>query len=141
MKSKDLPFLKQKVLDSLPITQVEVTKMLGIDHRYVSQIIGIMVKENLIKKTKADRTFLLEKYGSNGHEKKKKKDFKILLINDKFSPCCACEIDCKPEYCQKLDEWIKGCLKEKIKKEDKDQNKGENNEEIKNEITNEEILD
>lgn len=139
MKLKDVPFFKQKVLDSLPIIQAEVAKMLDIDPRDVSQLVGIMVKENLIKKTKAERTFLLEKYSSNGHEKKK--DFKVLLINDKFSPCCACDIDCDPANCQKLDEWIKGRTKEEIKKEDKDQNKGENNEEIKNEEKNEKIID
>ena len=106
MKVKEIPVLKQRVLDILPITQAEMWKVLGINHRDGSQLVGIMVKENLIKKTKADKTYLLESI--NGHEniKKKKADFNALLSKDKFSPCCGCELECDPGECRKLTDWI-----------------------------------
>lgn len=105
MKVKDVPILKQRVLDMLPITQSDMWKKLGINHRDGSQLIGIMMKENLIKRTKADRTYLLE--NANGHEKKEKKaDLNVLLSKGKFSPCCGCDLECDPGHCQKLTEWI-----------------------------------
>lgn len=110
MKVKDIPIFRQRILDALPIVQAEIGKMLGIDHRDVSKLINAMVEEHLVQKTKADRTFLIEKYKGNGHEKKK--DFSVLLANEKFSPCCGCDLECDPAHCPKLDEWIKGCIKE-----------------------------
>lgn len=65
-------------------------KMLGIDHRDTSKLIGVMLKEHIIKRTKADRTFMIEKNGSDMSEKKK--DFGALLSGGKFSPCCGCEL-------------------------------------------------
>ncbi len=104
MKVKDIPILKQKVLDAIPITQAEVAKMLGIDRRDASRLIVAMLKDHIIKRTKTDNTFLLEKNGSNVHEKKN--SFEALLSGDKFSPCCGCELECDPGQCQKLTEWI-----------------------------------
>lgn len=104
MKVKDIPILKQKVLDAIPITQAEVAKMLGIDRRDTSRLIVAMLKEHIIKRTKADNTFLLEKNGSSVCEKKK--SFEALLSGEKFSPCCGCELECDPGQCQKLTEWI-----------------------------------
>jgi len=105
MKVKDIPILKQKVLDAIPITQAEVAKMLGIDRRDASRLIVTMLKEHIIKRTKTDNTFLLEKNGSNVCEKKEK-GFEALLSGDKFSPCCGCESECDPGQCQKLTEWV-----------------------------------
>ena len=108
MKVKDIPILKQRLLDMLPITQADMWKALGINHRDGSQLVSIMMKENLVKKTKADKTYLLESV--NGHEKKEKKKkktgFSALLSKDKFAPCCGCEVECDPTYCQKLTDWI-----------------------------------
>lgn len=103
MKVKDIPIFKQKVLDAIPITQAEITKMLGIDRRDTSRLIVAMLKEHIIKRTKADSTFLLEKNGSNVCDKK---DFRSLLSGDKFSPCCGCELECDPRHCHKLTEWL-----------------------------------
>lgn len=108
MKVKDIPIFKQKILDAIPITQAEVSKMLGIDHRDTSKLIGAMLKEHIIKRTKADRTFLIEKNGSDIREKKK--GFEMLLSGGKFSPCCGCDLVCDPELCQKLTEWLMGDL-------------------------------
>lgn len=107
MKVKDIPIFKQKVLDAIPITQVEVGKMLGIGHRDTSKLIGVMLKEHIIKKTRSDRTFLIEK---NGSDVDKKKDFGVLLSGEKFSPCCGCELECDPVQCKKLVEWLIGDL-------------------------------
>lgn len=119
MKVKDIPVFRQKVLESLPIMQSDVSKLLGIDHRDTSKLIGAMLKDHLIKRTKADKTFLIEKNGSED-EKKHEKDFGALLSNGKFSPCCGCALECDPIHCQKLTEWINEYIKEKdMKNKDK----------------------
>jgi hypothetical protein len=105
MKAKDIPVFRQKVLDALPITQADISKMLGIDHRDASKLIGIMLKEHVINRTKVDRTFLINKNGE-GLKTEKKKDFGALLSNGKFSPCSGCESNCDPENCEKLATWI-----------------------------------
>jgi hypothetical protein len=66
MKTKDLPVLKQKVLDILPITQAEMWKTLGIPNRDGSTLVTLMLKENLIRRTKQDKSFLLERINGNG---------------------------------------------------------------------------
>lgn len=106
MKVKDIPIFKQKVLDAIPVTQAEVGKLLGIDRRDTSRLIVAMLKEHIIRRTKTDNTFLLEKNGNNVCEKKK--DLGVLLSGGKFSPCCGCELECDPEHCQKLTEWLMG---------------------------------
>ncbi len=66
MKTKDVPVLKQKVLDILPITQPEMWKTLGINSREGSSLVGIMLKENLLTRRKKDGIFLLERINGNG---------------------------------------------------------------------------
>lgn len=123
MKVKDIPILKQKVLAMLPIKQSEVWKTLGIDSRDCSHIIGDMVKENLITKKKADKTFLLERISisgngndnGNGENKdkeveKKKIDSTVLLSKEgRFAPCCGCQLECIPAKCNILTKWILEC--------------------------------
>ncbi len=122
MKVKDIPILKQKVLEILPITQAEITKILGIDHRDVSKLIGEMIKEHIIKKKRVDRTYLLE---LNGHEEEK--DFTLLLCGDKFTPCAGCSEDCDPTLCQKLTDWITGDNKKEEKNNIKEEKEEKNN--------------
>ena len=74
MKTKDLPDLKQKVLDMLPITQSEMWKKLGIPNRDGSSLVNIMLKENLITRKKQDKSFLLERSNGNGNKKLIEKD-------------------------------------------------------------------
>lgn len=119
MKIKDIPILKQKVLEMLPITQAEIWKVLGIDHRDVSRLVGVMVKEHIIKKTRVDRSFLLEKNNSNEHKNKICLE-EVLLSHGKFSPCCGCELECDPGQCQKLAEWIMGSNSNKDNKKKDD---------------------
>lgn len=115
MKVKNIPIFRQKVLDAVPITQAEVSKMLGIDHRDTSKLIKAMLEEHIIRRTKANNTFLLEKNGSE--VKEKKVCFDILLSGEKFSPCCGCGLECDPGHCLKLAEWVAGFVKKDDKKE------------------------
>lgn len=111
MKIKDIPILKQKVLEILPITQAEIWKVLDIGSRDCSELITIMVGENLVKRTKKDKTFLIEKLGGNGHDKEqtndKKEKYSVLLSNGgKFSPCSGCILVCDPTECRLLTVWL-----------------------------------
>lgn len=110
MKTKDVPVFKQKVLDMLPITQAEIWKTLRIGQRDASDLISIMIDENLIKKRRLNRTFMLERMNGSGKKKmgnKKKIGFAVLLSNDdQFSPCCNCRLDCEPSTCILLDKWL-----------------------------------
>lgn len=111
MKIKDIPILKQKVLDILPITQAEIWKVLEIGSRDCSELITIMVGENLVKRTKKDKTFLIERLDGNGHEnghtKDKNERFSVLLSKSgKFSPCSGCVLVCDSTGCQLLTVWL-----------------------------------
>lgn len=114
MKVKDIPIFKQRVLDTVPITQADVSKILGIDHRDTSKLIKKMLEEHIIKRTKINNTFLLEKNGSE--VKENKICFDALLSGEKFSPCCGCELECDSRYCPKLTEWVVGDIKKDDKK-------------------------
>jgi hypothetical protein len=103
MKAKDVPILKQKVLEMLPITQAEVWKKLGIDSKEGSELISLMLGEKLIKRTKKEHTFLIEQ--ENG-DIKKEKDLTVLISGNKFSPCCGCSLECNPKDCQLLTIWL-----------------------------------
>ena len=104
MKIKDIPELKERVMTMLPATQTDIWKTLGIGHRDGGMLISIMTQENLIKRTKIKKTFLLEIVNGNGHFKKT--DYSVLLSGAKFSPCSGCEKDCLPAYCIQLTEWV-----------------------------------
>lgn len=109
MKTKDVPIFKQKIMDMLPITQAEVWKTLGINSRDGSALIEIMLKEDLIKKTRVKKTFLVEaKNGRRSKEKLKSESTFYTLLSNKgeFSPCCGCTIECHPPKCVLLDRWL-----------------------------------
>ena len=79
MKKEDLPVLKQKVLDMLPVYQADMWKTLGIDSKEGSSLVSIMLNERLIMRTRHDGHFLLEKMNGNGHEKHiDNKDLEVL---------------------------------------------------------------
>ena len=67
MKTKDLPIFKQKILDMLPVKQVDMWRKLEIDSREGSYIVDIMLKENLLTRRRLDKSFLLEKLNGNGN--------------------------------------------------------------------------
>ena len=106
----DDPVIKQKVLDMLPAIQSDIWKNLEIDRRSGSRMIGKMVKEGLVKRTKSDNTFLIEKLDGDGKDKEvkdEKSKYSFLLSNSgKFSPCCNCERECNPTICTLLTEWL-----------------------------------
>lgn len=108
MKIKDIPGLKQQVISMLPVTQAEMWKVLGISSKDASELIGHMLGNKLIKRTKikinGKWTFLLE--STNGNGRAAKIDFSVLLSGNKFLPCCGCEEFCAPVKCTKLKEWV-----------------------------------
>ena len=67
MKTKDLPVFKQKVLDMLPVLQVDMWKKLDIDSREGSYIVNIMLEEHLLTRRRKDGSFLLEKLNGNSN--------------------------------------------------------------------------
>jgi len=106
MKVKDIPVLKQKVLDMLPVMQSDMWKNLGISHRDGSALVSIMIEEHLVKKTRRDGTFLLERINGDGNIQKKK-DFSVLLSKSgKFAPCIGCILECVPSKCTLLYIWL-----------------------------------
>jgi len=77
MKTKDLPVFKQKVLDMLPVTQVDMWKKLEIDSREGSYIVNIMLKEHLLTRRRKDGSFLLEKSNGNVDNLNKEVDLEL----------------------------------------------------------------
>jgi DNA-binding Lrp family transcriptional regulator len=110
MKIKDIPGLKEQVLNMLPVTQARMWKALGISSKDGSELIKYMLNDKVIKRTittiEGKRTFLLE--SENGNPNAKKIDYSVMLSGDKFSPCCRCEEDCVPVDCVRLTEWVIG---------------------------------
>lgn len=110
MKIKDILRLQEQVISMLPVSQAEMWKALGISSKEGSELIGYLLGEKLIRRTRIKTdgkwTFLLESANWNGHAKKI--DFSALLYGGKFSPCCGCEKDCVPADCMQLNEWLVG---------------------------------
>ncbi len=94
------------------ILQSELWKKAEIDSSKCSRIVIKLEKEGKISrepgKDKGSKTFLIE---YTREKKEKTKNFKLLLIGDMFSPCTGCNLECMPEKCIKLSEWVY-CLKE-----------------------------
>ncbi len=92
----------------LPVSQAEMWKALGISSKEGSELIGYLLGDKLIRRTRIKTdgkwTFLLESANGNGHAKKT--GFFVLLSGDRFSPCCGCEKDCVPKSCMQLAEWV-----------------------------------
>lgn len=107
MKQSDYPRLKKELTLILPIYQVNAWKTMHVSHQDMSDIVLLMLKERLIKRTltkfKGSRTYLLE---SLNHKPQKVKDFGSLLAGQMFSPCTGCVLDCLPSHCNKLTTWV-----------------------------------
>ncbi len=108
MKIKDIPRLQEQVISMLPVSQAEMWKALGISSREGSELIGYMLGDKLIRRTRIKTdgklTFLLENANGNCHDKKT--DYSVLVSCGRFSPCCRCEKDCVPASCLLLAEWV-----------------------------------
>ncbi len=95
------------------ILQNELWKKAKIDSSKCSRILAKFEKEGQIsreKESKKGTTTYLVKY--IGKKEGKTRNFKLLLIGDMFSPCTGCAIECEPERCTILAEWVYGLEKE-----------------------------
>lgn len=89
------------------ILQNELWKKAEIDRRKCSRIIDKFEKERLITREpetdKGTRTFRI-KFIEKAEPKVK--DFSLLLVGDMFSPCTGCNLECVPQHCEPLSQWI-----------------------------------
>lgn len=89
------------------ILQSELWKKAKIDSSKCSRIVAKLENEGKISRepysNNGSRTYLIKSL-----EKKEQlaKDFKLLLIGDMFSPCTGCTLECIPEQCIPLSEWV-----------------------------------
>ncbi len=112
MKTKDVPILKKKVLGMLPTTQKEMWETLGIDSREGSDLVSIMLKENLITRTRLPKSFLLERINGNGK------------IDD-------IDTSAEEELKKKSEEELKKKSEEELKKKSEEELKKKSEEELK----------
>jgi len=91
------------------ILQNELWKTAKIDSSKCSRIVAKLEKEGLITReqnsSKGTKTFLIR---SVTKKEEKSKNFKLLLSNDGFSRCTGCSLECIPENCMPLSEWVHG---------------------------------
>ena len=90
------------------ILQNELWKKAEIDRRKCSRVVekleneGIIVREH--ESTRGTRTYRIKL--TEKKEKEKARDFRLLLVKDMFAPCTGCAIECTPEQCIPLSEWV-----------------------------------
>lgn len=94
------------------ILQNELWKKAKIDSSKCSRIVARLEKEGIIKRETAGKGSKTYRIKYIPEKKIKTKNFKLLLIGDMFSPCTGCMIECMPEHCVPLSEWVYG-LEEK----------------------------
>lgn len=90
------------------ILQNELWKKADIDRRKCSRIVDKLEKEGKIVReaetSKGTRTYRIMLAGAK--EPEKVRDFKPLLAGNMFAPCTGCALECIPETCQPLSEWV-----------------------------------
>ncbi len=90
------------------ILQNELWKKAEIDRRKCSRIVDKLEKEGKISReqesTGGTRTYRIR--FAEKIEKEKVRDFRLLLVKDIFAPCTGCTLECMPEECIPLSEWI-----------------------------------
>jgi len=95
------------------ILQNELWKTAKIDSSKCSRIVAKLEKDGLITReqnsSKGTKTFLIK---SVMRKEEKAKNFKLLLSTDVFSPCTGCSLECVPENCMPLSEWVHGLQNE-----------------------------
>lgn len=88
------------------ILQNELWKTAKIDRRKCSRIIDKLEKERKIireqESDKGSRTYRIKFI----EKKEITKDFKLLLVGEMFDPCAGCILECIPEDCIPLSEWV-----------------------------------
>ncbi len=85
------------------ILQNELWKAAKIDSSKCSRILARLEKEGKIIREPSDRTYIIK---SAKEKKQKTKNFRLLLIEDIFSPCTGCATECIPEQCITLSDWV-----------------------------------
>ena len=89
------------------ILQNELWKTANIDSSKCSRIVAKLEKEGLITRehdsSRGSKTYLIK---SMEKKEEKVKNYKLLLIEDIFSPCTGCSLECIPEHCIPLSEWV-----------------------------------
>lgn len=90
------------------ILQNELWKKAKIDSSKCSRIVAKFEKEGKISREPysedGTRTYLIKI--SEKKEERPTKNYKLLLIEDMFSPCTGCSLECVPERCMLLTEWV-----------------------------------
>jgi Lrp/AsnC family leucine-responsive transcriptional regulator len=96
------------------ILQNELWKKAEIDRRKCSRIVDKLEKEGKIvreqESTRGTRTYRIRLTGKK--EKEKTRDFRLLLVKDIFAPCTGCGLECVPEQCLPLSEWVSHLIEE-----------------------------
>lgn len=88
------------------IPQNELWKKAKIDSSKCSRLVARLEKEGKISRTpeliNGSRTYLIKPV----QKKEINRNFKLLLNGDMFSPCTGCILECEPEQCAPLSEWV-----------------------------------
>lgn len=90
------------------ILQNELWKKAEIDRRKCSRIVDKLEKEGTIVRepetSKGTRTYRIRLAGTRKPEKVR--DFRPLIAGNMFAPCTGCSLECIPESCEPLSEWV-----------------------------------
>ncbi len=96
------------------ILQSDLWKLAKIDSRKCSSIVTDLEKKGIITR-ETDHENKKSKIIKFVQKKNVKKNFKLLLVGKMFSPCTGCAIECVPEKCMDLSEWVSSLIIEKSK--------------------------
>lgn len=85
------------------VLQSDVWKTLGIDSRKCSRLITSLENKGLVtrvwEKVGGTRTYRILYAGDEA-------SYEMLMAGDLLAPCIGCSIECNPEACLPLGEWI-----------------------------------
>ncbi len=95
------------------VLQKDLWKEAEIDRRKCSRIIDKLKKDGIITRNlesgKGSRTYRIRYLN---RKKEVLKDYSLLLVDDMFSPCTGCTIECFPNHCMPLTDWSFSLIKE-----------------------------
>ncbi|MBE0521628.1 MAG: Lrp/AsnC family transcriptional regulator [Candidatus Methanoperedenaceae archaeon] len=103
---------EEKILEKIKssedgVLQKDLWKEMQIDRRKCSRIVDKLKKEGIITRNlesgKGSRTYRIRYLK---RKKEELKDYSLLLVNNMFSPCTGCTIECFPTHCMPLTDWI-----------------------------------
>ncbi len=108
MKKEDTLKLKSTILKMLPSLQSDIWKKTNIERRQCSKLMKALEEEGIIKRTKVKGgTYMIERIDIKNTKPINQVRFAALLSdNGRFSPCTTCIIDCNPESCKSINNWI-----------------------------------